>query len=139
MIRTRREALPAVPAASIAMPVTRWMPRRTCRSDQRQPTRAPATVRRSLPSIQTSVRAMPEASAASARTVARRRRRAWRPGETIATPGAEWSTGGSVTGEVLGGLLLSVVGGCTTGGGGGGGDGNVALTSAEEALLPEAS
>src|SRR4051812_17345980 len=136
--RTRTDALPALPAVSIARTVTRWIPRRTCVSHQRQSTLPPATTLRRLPSIQTSVRTTaPPRSAAAARTIARRRRRAWRPGEAMATSGAEVSAGGSVTVLVPGG---SVMGGFVTGGGGGGGGtGTVAGTTADDALLPAAS
>src|SRR3954469_11949438 len=124
--RTRTDALPALPAASIARTVTRWIPRRTCRSDQRQSSRPPVTRLRRLPSIQSSLRTtVPPRSAAAARTTARRRRRAWRPGEEIATSGADLSTGG---GGPTGGGEVWV-----------GGDGTVALTIAEDAALPAAS
>src|SRR4051794_35136532 len=142
--RTRTDALPALPAASIARRVPGWIPRRTCRSDQRQSSRPPARRSRRLPSIQSSVCAtVPPRSAAAARTVVRRRRWACRPGEAIATSGAEVSPGGRVTlfviGSPAGGMLVpgGSVGGCTTGDGGG--DGTVTPTVSDDALLPAAS
>src|SRR4051812_31995259 len=139
--RTRTDALPALPAVSIARTVTRWIPRRTCVSHQRQSTLPPATTLRRLTSIQTSVRTtLPPRAAAAARTIARRRRGAGRAGEAMATRGADLSAGGSVTVFVEGG---SVTGGvCVTGGsttGGGGGEGTVTAVIGDDAALPAAS